>query len=357
MARRTQCTTIGDLWDGVGFGGWFFGIFAILGIIWTIIQGALIAFSNPAVWATPVSVGIAGGILLATCIMAIGVLVHARNYFFDHRLLCINDNQCAVGKVIVIEHNADGDKSLDLLLAPATEETSAEDYQNNLWQSRDLIFHDDGSLDTRGWHLDPKRNRDESPITFGPNRLPFFHCEIEGTKLDTWIDALLAYLGVLMAIAAAAIAAAVIFTSLGPIGWVLWIAAALLLLLLAIFGIDIGLTSEDEASVDIDNLSEAVPDPMGPIVTDSSGNHIQNGDIVAIIGSHICDTGHNPTCWNEIHPVKGIARLRDLKFYMNVGTDTPSPQFIALCDALNRHVNDFGTVSQGLTHLEHPRMG
>ncbi|CAN5911676.1 hypothetical protein BH11BAC7_BH11BAC7_02900 [soil metagenome] len=53
------------------------------------------------------------------------VAVRAGNYYFDHRLVCIEDSKCAIGKVIITEENQDGDISLDLLLGPAVGTTTA----------------------------------------------------------------------------------------------------------------------------------------------------------------------------------------------------------------------------------------
>lgn len=355
MARFTKCTTLADAWDGIGGLYVGLGIVAILGILTAGVAAALFIFS--ASFATPPSLIVAASALMAACLAAIATIMRGRDYFFDHRLICINDNVCAIVKVVITEENGDGDKSIDCLLAPADDTTPAFDYENTLWQSKDLIFKDELGLNNRGWHLDVKGNRAEHPFTFGNNELPFFHCEIEGTKIDSWTTALLAYLWTLFGIAAAALALAIAAALLGPLGWIILGAIALLILLLAIFGLSLG--DDDEGAIeDIDGLGDATPGPDGPIITDSAGHHIQAGDILAIVGHHITDTGHNPTCWNEIHPLRGIAKIKDTTVYDNVGIDIKNDAvFDPYCSALKDFVNNKGTIRQTLTALEHEKIG
>lgn len=356
MARTTTCTTITDAWDGVGAVFTGLGIVGVLAIISATIQAAIVTFSS-AGW-TPPSLIAAGIVLMAACVLAMAVTVRAGNYFFDHRLVCIEPSKCVIGRVILTEENEDGDRSLDLLLAPADESTTAAEYQTVLWQSRDRIFTDFVGLGTRGWHLNPKGNRGSTnPIGFGNNELPFFHCEIEGTKIANWLTAIMAWLIALMVIAAAAIALGAIGTAIPIVGAILMIALAIFWLLALIFGLDYGWGEGDAPSVDVDNLGDATPSDMGPVITDSTGNSVSNGDVVIVTGAFIVDTGHNPGCWNELHPIRGIAKMRGPKEYFSVGTDSQSDIFSRYCQALNDHINNFGTISQGLTKLEHPSLG
>lgn len=356
MARKTQCTSIGDAWDGFGLGFTVVGIIGGLGLILASVMVALSTFST-AGW-SPQGLAWAGGVLLAACILAMIAAVRAGNYFFDHRLVCIEDGKCAIGKVIITEENQDGDISLDLLLGPATGSTTAAEYQFTFWQSRELIFTDHVGLPSRGWHLDPKANRvDMSPVGHGDEELPFFHCEIEGSRISNWLTAFMAWLILLMALAAAAIALGIIGTAVPVIGAIIAIAMAIFWLLAIIFGFDFGLAGGDAPSVDVDNLGDATPTDMGPVVTDSAGNNIEKGDFVVVNGRFITDTGHNPGCWNEIHEIKGLAKITSSKDYFSVGIDAPSDLFNQYCTALDNHVNNFGTVSQGLTHLENPAIG
>ena len=356
MARKTQCTSIGDAWDGFGAGYYAVGIMGVLALILASVMVAVGVFSTAGF--TPAGLIWAGGVLMAACIAAMIAAVHAGNYFFDHRLVCIEDSKCAIGKVIITEENQDGDISLDLLLGPATGTTTAAEYQFTFWQSKELIFTDHVNLPSRGWHLDPKANRAGlSPVGHGDEELPFFHCEIEGSRVSNWLTAFKAWLILLMVLAAAAIALGIIGTAIPVIGAIIAIALAIFWLLAIIFGFDFGLAGGDAPSVDVDNLGDATPTDMGPVVTDSAGNNIEKGDFVILNGRFIADTGHNPGCWNEIHEIKGLAKMTNSKDYFSVGEAAPSELFTRYCTALSNHVNNFGTVSQGLTHLEHPAVG
>lgn len=356
MARNTNCTSITGAWDGFGAGFIGLSIIGVIGLLTASIMAGIAVFSA-AGW-SPTGLVITGSILMAACIAAMIAAVHAGNYYFDHRLVCIEENKCAIGKVIITEKNQDGDNSLDLILGPATGSTTAAEYEFTFWQSKELVFTDHVDLASRGWHLDPKGNRaGESPVGFGDDELPFFHCEIEGSRISNWLTAFIAWLITLMAIAAAAIVLGAIGTAIPIVGAILAIALAILWLLAIIFGFDFGLAGGDASSIDVNNLGDATPTDMGPVVTDSFGNNIERGDIVVVSGRYITDTGHNPGCWNELHPLRGIAKLRSEKDYFSVGTDAPSDLFEQYCTALDNHINNFGTVSQGLTYLEHPKIG
>jgi hypothetical protein len=353
MIRLSTCKPLDQVWSGVGAGTIGLGIVAIIGTIVAGVTTALVLFT--ASFAFPPNIYIAGGALIAACIAGIAALVLARNYFYDYKLACIEDNVCVMGKAILMEYNADGDKSMDLLLAPANEKTTPEEYQFKMWQSVKLIFKDIG-LTTRNWHLDVKGNRAKKPIGFGPNELPFFHCEIQGTKIDDWITALIAYFGVLIGLATAAIIAVSLGLALGPIGWALLAAIALLALLLSIFGISVSGGDNDEASIDLDNLQDATPNGDDIIVTDSKGNNIQNGDFVLLNGPHITDTGHNPTCWNEIHPVMAIAKI-SIDDYNEVGFDKPSATFEKFCSAIKDSLKRGENIALKNRVLEHTKLG
>jgi hypothetical protein len=203
--------------------------------------------------------------------------------------------------------------------------------------------------------LDPKANRSLSPKTFGHGKLPFFHCEIEGTKLDDWTIALIAYLWTLVGLAATAFALAAAGAALGPISWAIWIAIALFIFLASLFGLSLG--DDPAGSAPAAPVGNAVPGPAGPIITDAGGNAINVGDLVAMIGYHITDSGHNPGCWNELHPLKGIAKITQRE-YNSVGiAHAPDDIYDKYCAALKDFVTNVGKISQTLTHLEHKRVG
>jgi hypothetical protein len=362
MARATQCTTVAGAWDGIPGFSLVLGIIGIVALILDAVWLALAAFGVASL--TPQSLAIAAWVLMAACLTAINLLHQVREYFFDRRLICLGPDRCAMAQVVTIEDNGDGDKSMNTVLAPADFDTSETDYRT-FAQAATLVYDDPG-LAARGWELDPKANRSLSPQTYGHGELPFFHCEIEGSKLDDWTTALIAYLWVLFAFAAAAFVLASVITALGPIAWILWVAIALLILLASLFGLSLG--DEDTGSAPAGPLGDATPTPGGPIITDSGGNSVSVGDYVALLGRPICDSGHNPKCWDELHPVKAIARIRQSEYETVPAGAVPGGILDRYCEALRQFVTDVGVVKQGLTAtdgagtpkltcLEHPRIG
>ncbi|MFT6922051.1 MAG: hypothetical protein ACJA1C_001049 [Crocinitomicaceae bacterium] len=366
MATNTTCTTIQDAGEGK-FSGLAIGSTVIMAVsaLYLGIHAYFLIFVASA--ATPASLLVAAGVLLVMATAGIVTLVELRDYFFNKRLVCIQEDTCAIGQMIVAEHNGDGDRSLNCVLAPADfDTTTLQDYQFRMWQSRELVFGDlnnDGQGDvdllSRGWHLDPFNNRslevEVFPKTWGLNNLPLFHCEIEGTKFDDWTNALIGILSGYIALAIAAAAVAAVANAAGPIGWALWALLALLILILIIFGID--LTNEDdEGSAEVSDLGNAVPNGDGVIIEDHSGNHVQNGDHIAFHGRHVIDTGHNPGCWNEIHPIRAITKIAK-GTYDQVGFEQKANVYDKYCAALHTFSNDKATITIGLTHQEHPGVG
>ena len=367
MARNTTCTTVSDVWDGFGVLGWSAGIVGAIGILTVGVWAALAAFHVASL--TPTTMIIAANALWVAALIAIAALYQLRTYFFDHRLICQGDDRCAMAHVITVEDDGDGDKSLNTILAPATYDTSETDYRA-MGQASELVYKNTvPPLETsRGWHLDPKANRpDLWPKGYGRDgQLPFFHCEIEGTKFDDWTTALIAYLFVLLALAIAAMVAAAAATALGPIAWAIWIAVALLILLLSLFFGSLG--DEDTGSAGAGPIGDATPSPTGPVITDSGGNHISGGDYVALLGRPVCDAGHNPTCWDELHPLKAIAKIQQSEYEAVPAVPAIGGILDQYCDALHGFVDAVGKVQQRLAvtdaagnpklaYLEHPQVG
>ena len=102
---------------------------------------------------------------------------------------------------------------------------------------------------------------------------------------------------------------------------------------------------------------DAVPGPSGPIITDVGGNGINVGDLVAMIGYHITDSGHSPSCWNELHPLKGIAKITQREYNLVGIAHAPDDLYDKYCTALKGFVKNVGKISLTLTHLEHKRVG
>ena len=363
MARQTSCTTLAGVWDGVGGLNIGLGVIGLVGILTAGVWTALMALGGASL--TPASMLIAASALMAACLLAINLLTKVRSYFFDFRLICLNGDRCGIAQVAAIEDNDDGDRSLNVILAPADDNTPLADYRA-MYQPATLVFVDPG-LAARGFSLDPFAVRDGEGHGLG--RLPFLHCEIEGTYFDDWTTALLAYLWTLVGIAAAAIALAAAATALGPIGWVIWIAVALLVLLASLFGLNfLPPEHEDLGETPVGPLGDATPGPGGPVITDTGGNSIRVGDFVVVLGRHVCDTAHSPPCWDELHPVKGVTKIAEREYRSAPSTHDAGDLYDQYCRALQGFVDDVGKVEQGLaptnadgspklTCLEHPAIG
>lgn len=338
MARQTQCTTVAGVWDGVPGVPLALGIIGVIGLILAPVYLAIAALSAAGI--TPASMAIAASALQFACLFAINLLHTVRDYYLDHRLICLDGDRCALARVHTMEDNGDGDKSMNTVLAPANERTLPADY-DTFFQTQSLVRMDPG-LATRGFNLDPHAAR-KPPFGLG---LPLFHCEIEGTWFDEITTATLAWLWTIFALAVAALVAAGLATALGPIAWAIWIAIAILIilaiLLIGLFGTD------DTDEVDAGPLGDATPSPTGPVITDVGGQTIHLNDFVALIGRHVCDTGHNKPCWDELHTLTGIARIQQTEYEAAPTTHTTGDLYDRYCQALTDFVTGVGHVRQEL---------
>ncbi len=338
MARHTTCTTVAGVWTGVPGVPLAMGILGVIGLIVAPVYLAIAALSAAGI--TPASMAIAASLLQFACLFAINLLHQVRDYFFDHRLICLDGERCAIGRVHTMEDNGDGDKSMNTVLAPATDATLPADY-DTFFQVQNLVRVDPG-LASRGFNLDPHAAR-RPPFGRG---LPLFHCEIEGTWLDELTTATLAWLWTIFALAVAALVAAAAATALGPIAWAIWIAIALLVILAILLSRLFGL--EDTEGIDAGPIGDATPSPSGPVITDRGGQTIRVNDLVALIGRHVCDIGHNPPCWDELHTVTGIARVQQSEYDAVPVAHAPGDIYDRYCSALTDFVAGVGHVRQQL---------
>jgi hypothetical protein len=375
MARTTNCNTVDEMWDGwkglsplfIGLG--IFGIIAVITSLVAAIVGLAAAIGPASV--SPVTMGIAATALLVGASSLLAIMVRAREYFFDHRLVCVREDQCALGMVESLENDADGDTAINLILAPADfEDTSFTDYNssaqgrlvfgldqvtgNELQQVKDL-------RDKRGWSIVPTANRPDFPgaRTWGLANLPLFHTEIEGTKFDDWTNAIIAYLTSVIGLAIILIGLAAAALALGPIGWIIIGVIALLIFLALLFGIDI--TGDEGAdAADPTAYPSATPGPSGPILT-GDNTEIKLNDFVVIYGRYVIDTGHNSDCWCELHPVRAVAKV-EKEIYTNFPPEIDSPidnkssRLAEYCEALKRFARERGKLLTAVP-LEHEKMG
>jgi hypothetical protein len=346
MSTHTNCTALNDVWDGYGTGFWVSSIFATIAVLVAGVWAAVLAFSAGSI--TPMSMIIVASILFAAALAGVIALTRIRSYFFEHRLACLDGDHCAIARIERMEDDGDGDTALNVILAPADDKTDEPTYKSQ-FQAGSLVYVDPG-LAGRGWHLDPFAVRDGEKFGAG---IPFFHCEIEGSYFDDWTSALIAWMVGLMIIAAVALALAIAATALGPIAWVIWIAVALLVLLLALFGIHMGGTS-DVSGTSGGPVGDATPTPGGPIITDSGGNHLSNEDFVGILGRHVTDCGHaDKGCWDELHNVYALTKIPPDLYAMAPVSHTAGDIYDQLCSALTNWRNRTNDIKV----TDHDRIG
>lgn len=350
----TTCAPIDKVWEGVNGLDIGLGIVGAIGVLMAGIMGLVIALSAAA--ATPPTLAIAAVTLMMSCLMVINTINQARNYAFNYKLACIGENRCAIAFVHSMEMNVDGDLAINVVLAPATDQTEEKDYKN-MFQAAELVYTDPG-VGTRGWNFGPHEN---GRGDFGKG-LPLLHCEIEGSYLDDWTKGLLAYLWLLFALAVAALILATTLTALGPIGWAIAGAVFLLLLLAALFAGHMLGDEEHLSGAEGDPIGISTPDPSGPVITDVGGQSVNVGDFIVMIGRHVCDTGHHgekgdPTgrgVWDELHPVLGITKLRPTE-YLKIGTThTSGDLYDKYCESLQAFIN---RTAPPVVTLEHPYIG
>jgi hypothetical protein len=214
----------------------------------------------------------------------------------------------------------------------------------------------DPGLSHRGWHLGPKDNRAGLPLGhFGNADIPRFHCEIEGTVFDDYTTQLLAYFTSLLILGLAALVIAIAGVALGPLGIVIFV----LIFLIVVASLTFSLTpSPDVPEAPAVPVGSSTPDPNGPVITDTGGNSIKVDDCIAVLGRHVCDTGHHGVggCWNELHPVLAVTRV-DHATYDGVPEGAADPDFDKLCTALQEFLKQKGPITHGLRYLEHPALG
>lgn len=356
MARRTTCTTVNNIWDGVpGFDIARGIIAAVFGVAASIIP--LVAGLS-ASGITPAAIVAAAAALMIACLLAIDTVNRLRDYYFDHKLVCFGADECSVAQVISIEANADGDHSMNTILAPAILHTISEPNYRLMFQPAHLVYplppNFNPVLTSRGYAHNPAASKTPAP----PENLPFFHCEIEGTRVDDLTTVLLAYLYGLLAFAVLAMALGILGSLLLFLGIAIPVLLLLFLFLAWLFPHLLDASADDVPSTAASPIG--IPDVTGPLVTDSSGRGINVNDYVAILGRHICDAGHGGgSCWNEFHPVKAIARITQPEYAMVVpfesGRHAPGDIFDRYCDALRVFVTSVAEVTAKLNASdEHP---
>ena len=254
-----------------------------------------------------------GALLGAFAALPYGIVTAFCDWFFHFRLICIQDNQCAVGTIGRIEISRDfldpdGDFNINLVLAPVAI-TSLLNASAQLalplppTHARYLTKFFDGSSSGQPdlpWRPDIKSTLSEDDVNAGEKGTTALHCEIEGTRMMTICTAtkVATFLGsvvgfLLGAAVLAACAASGVFFLLCLL---LAIVVALLVTgVIGLAGYGIGYAAGSEGSPE-------------DVATDPDSGTVEVGDCIAMIGDWIYDSGHDG--WHELHPVKGLLRLQ-----------------------------------------------
>ncbi|HEX8110737.1 MAG TPA: hypothetical protein VF516_23560 [Kofleriaceae bacterium] len=258
---------------------------------------------------------------------AMSALMKVCDYILNGKLVCLGDDQCAVGRVASFEtvddksgvDKIDNDFSINLLLAPHHLDEFAHGTQeaNYKWLIKDTTSwgHDGlpGKLVTEQSGMPLPRESDggswhtarysgtfktysnsnylswEDPPTPGtPFDVPVFHCEIEGERAHAVCSTLAALSSPIPGFGAVCS-----FKLFGiPLGrWACAIIAAILApFVLAALGIAWAAGSDDNRSFD-------------------GAGSLKRGDPVIIRGRWCYDASHSG--WNEIHPVMSVQRIEN----------------------------------------------
>ena len=162
-------TEIGGL-AGFIISAWYFSGFLT-------IVGAL-AFLGGLIWAT----GPFGWCITAALVVA--ALVEIKHWYYHERLLCIRDPECAIGTVISEPTAAfDGDRKLNLMLAPFTQLEIRLALMKHLDQNRDMLTNSANFTD--GFHPSgPPTLPTASQMSGNPNLLQTYMSELAGTDPD-----------------------------------------------------------------------------------------------------------------------------------------------------------------------------
>ena len=272
----------------------------------TCIDGASFNKSSVYTQATITAVGIVsplaafGALVAPWCLLtlipvfAAAWIVGYCYWFLHQRLICLpspanptlsgGSNQMAIGMVIDIlppylntfPDSLDTDYSFGLLVAP-----------NNPGDSQSIVE----ASTPYGFLVSeqPATHNIGMPYTGHPGTYKptgqtaeTLHCEFEGAGVYDFL--LASAISLALAIAAFFVCMLVPF----PVGPII----AAILALLSLLGLAIG-----AAVGSSDNASPADENPV-------LGGDVHPGDILVVAGSWVYDSGHQPSGWNEIHPIK-----------------------------------------------------
>ena len=253
------------------------------------------------------------------------------DWWHNYRLVCIKDDQCAVGTVgrTAISKgitDPDLDFTINLVLAPVLKDSllNAAQQHNLLWpQVRPYLEFAYPDLPLNG--VDNISTAEEGSGDPGTTAL---HCEIEGTGMDTVCAAATAA-AVVGAIGgtAAGVGAVAGCLATGVFFLVCLLVAAVVAAVAAAAATGVGWVAGVALGGDEGSPADVAADPQ-------SGT-IEVGDHIAIIGDWIYDNAHEG--WNELHPVKKVLKLECPKGTSVPGVDPEYPESPSSLEAIEKN--------------------
>jgi hypothetical protein len=264
------------------------------------------------------------------------------DWWFHYRLICIKDDQCAVGTA---GHTAvstglgdpDLDFTINLILAPVNRESmlNAADQISLLGPQQKRYF--EPQVDASGQSYPPLGGIDENTTGGeGEAGTSGLHCEIEGNGMETVCTAATvaavvgAIAGTALGIAAgAAIAAGCAAT--GPFALLCLLLALLVALIVA------ALTSAAATGIGW-AIGVAIGGDEGSpadVAAEPGSGTVEVGDHVAILGDWIFDNAHDG--WHELHPVKSLIRIPCPTGTKVPGVDVEEPHSQRSEDAIEKN--------------------
>lgn len=234
------------------------------------------------------------------------------DWWFHYRLICIEDDQCAVGTVgrtavSTAIDDPDRDFTINLVLAPIDKDShlNAQAQLSKLAVNNHVRYftHLAGYPDLKG--VDDITTEKEGSTAA---RTTALHCEIEGNGMVTMcaVTTAAAVVGTVTGTAAGVAAGSAIAAGCAATG-----PLAILCLLLAVIVALIVAAATSAAATGAgwlvgwllggDNGSPA------DVAAEPGSGTIERGDHIAIVGDWIFDNAHDG--WHELHPVKKVLRI------------------------------------------------
>ena len=262
-----MCGVLPDLWYMLAYGA--FG--ALMGLVLGLILGAAATQVFPNISDAQFQCFLWSGGLLG---LMYGAAEGLQDRYENQRLLCISQDECALGRVAYhktgpskgFPNAIDNDFTMNIILWPHALDTD-----------QDTVFNDGA----QGQRLLQRRFMDLSYEGYDPPQATM-HCEFEGSRLRTLVNA--------MKVGAVALAAAACACQFVPP----LVCVALILLVLGITALAGWFGGEDGSPADA--------------ATDPESGTVEDGDCVVVRGVHVYDAGHCEG-WHEIHPVLHVQKI------------------------------------------------